>query len=231
MANHELDALDPVPEQVKLASGTVVALEDLKARQFFKLLRILTRGAMPVLQDLSIFKIDGDTSVEEFTTRLMTLLLLAVPEAENETIEFVTAMVKPVGLIEGRKLNKQDTERNNELWYKVVSELDNPELDDLVTIIEAIVRREAADIQALGKRLSAMFKLAQKTGQLPAFLSPQMVPAPISSEDSPGSSTSSPTNTDGTTDGSPTSPSVAFDNASLPFVNGPSTSSGSTGNG
>ena len=39
--------------------------------------------------------------------------------------------------------------------------LDNPELEDLVDLIEAIVRREAKDIMALGKRLAAMLKLAK----------------------------------------------------------------------
>lgn len=231
MATTELDALDPVPEQVKLQSGTVVLLEDLKARQFFKLLRILTRGAVPVLSDLSLFKVNSDTSAEEFTTRLLTLLLLAVPEAEDETIEFVLAMVKPLGLIEGRKLNKQDTERNNELWAKLISELDNPELDDLVSIIEAVVQREAADIQALGKRLMGMLRLAQKTGQVPASLIPPTVQVQTSSVDSPVSTTYSPTSTGGTTTGSAGSHYVVFDSASPPSESGPSTPSGSDASG
>jgi ribosomal 50S subunit-associated protein YjgA (DUF615 family) len=34
-----------------------------------------------------------------------------------------------------------------------------------VTVVEAVVRREAPDIKALGQRLIKLFELAQKTGQ------------------------------------------------------------------
>lgn len=224
----EIDALDPVPEQVKLSSGTVVMLEPLKARQFFKFLRIITHGALPVMQDLSIFNIDGEIDPREFGQRLLTVMVLSIPDAENETIDFLQAMCKPYGLIEGRKLNKVDTERNAELWNRLAEELENPELDDLVTLVEAIIRRESEDIQALGKRLSAMFKLAEKTGQVPQRLTSQ---EPNSSAASPVSSTYSVPSTGGTTTTSGASVSVAYDSVSQPFENDGSTNSGSESNG
>jgi len=224
----ELDALDPQPEQVKLSTGTLIQIEDLRSRQFFKFLRIITHGALPLMQDMSLFQLDPNTDAREFSGKLMSIMLLSIPDAEDETIEFVRSMCRPVGLIEGRKLNKQDTERNTELWFKLELDLDNPELDDLVTIIEAIVRREASDIQALGKRLAAMFKLAEKTGQLSPTPSS---PTPTSSEDSAEPSTSSPPSTDGPTTSSVTSPSGDSANASPPSGNGASTPSGSGSNG
>lgn len=150
----ELHVLDPTPEPVKLADGTVVEIQDLKTRQFFKLLRIITRGSMPMFADGDFFNVDGDA--EEFTRRLLSVLILSIPDAEDEAIDFLRSLVRPAGLIEGRKLNKADAERNAELTARVDLVLDNPELDDLVTIIETVVRREAADIQALGKRLAGM---------------------------------------------------------------------------
>lgn len=227
----ELDALDPVPEQVKLQSGTVVALESLRARQFFKLLRIITHGALPVLQDLSIFRLDPDEDPAEFTTRLLSLMALSIPDAEDETILFLRTMCKPVGLIEGRKLNKQDTERNSALWAALDTELDNPELDDLLTIIDAIVRREAADLQALGKRLSGMLKLADKTGQLDPRNQTSTPKTSTSSADSPEPTTSSPSSTDGPTSASATSASADSANVSPPSESGATTSAGSASSG
>ncbi len=232
MANHELDALDPVPEQLKLSSGTIVEIEDLKTRQFFKLLRIVTHGALPLMQDLSMFRLDPDADLGEFTGRLLAVLVMSIPDASDETIDFVRTMVKPVGLIEGRKLNKADQERNDFLWATLDHEMENPELDDLITIVEAVVKREAADIQALGKRLASMMTLAAKTGQLkPGRPNQTDASTRASSADSPEPSTFSPPSTAGTTTGSETSVSVDFGSASRPLASATTTSGGSASNG
>lgn len=220
----ELRALDPVPETVTLGSGTVVHLEPLRSRQFFKFLRIVTHGALPIAGRGGLF--EGDPSVEEFVGRLVSLVVLSIPDAEDETIDFIHSMCKPAGLIEGRRLSKQDQERNAALWAALDEELDNPELDDLVSIIEAIVRREAEDIQALGKRLMAMFRLAQKTGQLDSRTSSpthQSSPAASSSEDSPEASISSPASTAGPTRSSRTSRSAGSGRSSRPSANATTT--------
>lgn len=211
----ELAALDPIPETVTLVSGTQVVLLDLRTKQFFKFLRIITHGALPIMRDPAMLRLDADTDPEAFTGRLLSLLMLAIPDADEEALDFVRSMCAPAGLIEGRRLNKQDTERNTALWDQLDLELANPELDDLITIIEAIVRRESADIQALGKRLLAMFSLARKTGQLnPAQPSPNPTsPAPSSSADSPAPTTLSPPNTDGLTSASVTYASGGYANA------------------
>jgi hypothetical protein len=152
------------------------------------------------------------------------MTLLSIPDAEDETVEFIRAMVYPDGLIERKGLNKQDVERNKELWAALDEELENPDLDDLVTIIEAVVRREADDIQALGKRLAAMVSLAAKTGQL----SPSPTASTkASSGRSRGRSTSSPRNTGGTTMSSVGSALDDFDSASQPSENGSITTVGS----
>lgn len=206
----ELDALDPVPEDYKLQSGAVIQFEDLRARQFFKLLRIVTHGAVPAMRDL--FAMDPNTDQQQFVTTLLTVVVLSIPDAEDETIDFLNSMVKPVGLIEGRRnLSKGDTERNEELWRKVDEEMENPHLEDLVGIVEAIVKREAADIQALGKRLAAMFKLAERTGQTKTSKSPSpTTETDTSSADSPAPSTSSRASTGGRTRRSRTSASSGY---------------------
>lgn len=211
----ETDQLDPIPETITLRSGMKVQLESLKARQFFKLLRIVTHGALPGLRDSGIFQLDFDElDVDEFVGRLLSVVVMSIPEAEDETIEFLRSMCFPIGLIERRGLNKQDVERNTILWEALDEELENPELQDMVTIIEAVVKREAADIQALGKRLASMIQLAMKTGQIPESPSPSTSTIP-SLEESAGRSTSSRRSTGGRTKSSSRSRSVESVSASL----------------
>lgn len=227
---NELDALDPSSEQLKLSTGAFIELEALRSRQFFKLLRIVTHGALPMVRDFSVFRFSADMDPVEFGTRLLSLMVMSIPDAEEETLEFIRSMCKPVGLIERRGMNKADVERNTELWVAFEQQLQNPEIDDLITIVEAIVRREAADIQALGKRLTAMFKIAEKTGQVPSPPS-QTSPEPTSSAASPEPSTSSPASTAGRTTRSRTSRSNVSDNASQPSENAVSGAPGSANNG
>lgn len=222
----EIDKLDPIPDFVFLESGLRVQLESLKTRQFFKLLRIITHSAMPNIADL----FDSELTSDEFMGRLLSIVALSIPDAEDETIDFIRAMCYPAGLTERKNLNKQDVEHNKILWEALDEELENPELGDTISIVEAIVRREAADIQALGKRLGAMLKLAEKTGQLPSSPTPPVSTSP-SSAGSRGRSTSSRPSTAGPTPSSPDSPSDDSGKPSPQFASASTTPAGSTSNG
>lgn len=215
MAN-EIDKLDPESERVQLHSGIFVRFESLRGRQFMKLLRIVTHGALPGMSQAGLLNLQN-LSNDEFLGQFLTITLLSIPDAEDETIAFLQSMVYPDGLIERKGLNKQDVERNKELWAALDEEMENPELEDIVTIIEGVVRREADDIFALGKRLAAMFNLAAKTGQLSPS---QKASTPASSEGSRARSTSSPRSTGGRTRKSSTSHSGDSDNASQPSESG-----------
>lgn len=151
--NTEIDTLDPQPTPLALASGTKIEVERLRTRQLMKLLRILTRGAGDLLGSLSI---DAETSTEEFAGQLIGAVVISIPEAEDETIEFIQAMVSPLGLVPVR--TKGDREYNAKIGEALYEELQNPELDDLVTIIEQVVRNEAEHILALGKRLAVLLR-------------------------------------------------------------------------
>lgn len=164
MATKDVEVIVDEGNAVKLSSGTEVVIQPLKARQFFKLLRIITHGAGGMLLNI---KFSPDDTPEEFGSKLVALVGFAIPDAEEEVIDFLLSMVKPAKLKEGRALSKADKSKNEELQTEVFEELYNPELDDLVTLVEAIVRREAEDLQALGKRLMDMFNQAQKMGQVP----------------------------------------------------------------
>lgn len=165
-APKDTDVIVPDATVVVLESGNKVEIVPLKTRQFFKLLKIITRGAGDALTSL---RLDPDDSDVEFATKLIATFGFAIPEAESEAIDFIQSMCKPIGLIErpAYSLNKQDKERNDTLWVQLVTELDNPELGDTFSIIEAVVTRETPNLKALGKRLGQMFDLAKKTGQVP----------------------------------------------------------------
>lgn len=149
---------------VELSTGFKLRVLPLKSRQFFKLMRIITHGAGGLLMNLNF---SGDDSPEAFGAKLIALVGYAIPDAEDEVIEFLLSITEANGYKQGRKLTKDEKLANAELTEQLLDELENPELEDLVTLIEAIVTREATDLQELGKRLMKMFDLAKKTGQIP----------------------------------------------------------------
>lgn len=152
-ARDELERLDPEPMKMVLVSGMEFDVQPLKLRQFLALLRIVTRGASGVLSMGGLSSQDG----EDFVRQLLALVLFAVPEAEEETVSFVQSMVKPANLT-------GDAIKDQTAINELAIELHNPELEDLVAIIEAIVNREADDLRALGNRLRSMFQVATKMG-------------------------------------------------------------------
>lgn len=163
MSDVDVLAPEPVDRVVELSTGNTVIIQPLKARQFFKLLKIVTRGATPLLQN---FTLDANEGEEVWVQKFAAVVLLSIPESDQETLEFVASMVKPEGLVEGKNLNKKDRELNEALWDKIEQDLNNPELEDLITIIERIIQLEADDLKALGKRLKSLFDVAKKTGQV-----------------------------------------------------------------
>lgn len=198
MPDSELERLDPDPQVIKLSTGFELELMRLKTRQFFRLLKVLTHGAGPLLMQAQL---DFRAAPEEFAQKLIGLVVVSIPDAENEFIQFLASMCRPAGIVDkpDSKLSKQDKERNTELWDQFNTELGNPELDDLIDVLEAIIRREGPEIQALGKRLADSIKLFTRTGQDKE--KPEEPPAPeelnSSAEPSPAPSTSSPASTAG----------------------------------
>lgn len=184
----ELDALTESDDTLTLSDGTVVKLLDLKARQFFKLLKILTHG--PAVQ---LMARQGSGSLlsgtgEEVLGRLVGFIGVSIPDAFDEVIEFLADMVAPTG-IQGTKAAKNEDEAVIRHLQGLMS---NPELEDILDLVEAIVKRESEDLAALGKKVGKLLNLAQKTGQLDT--SPTS-PAPSTSEASPEPSTPSSTPT------------------------------------
>jgi hypothetical protein len=172
-SNEEVEvtpASDPTPDQdverilpgpgepLTLSSGITVEVKPLKLRGFLSMLKIITRGAAVALGGLRL-----DTNDEDFVQNMLSLFIFAIPEADDEVIDFVRVMVAPWPKdSDGDPLNSgllQD--KSNELW----AEFDDPELEDIFSVIEVIIHREGSDLRRLGKRMASALAFAQKTGQ------------------------------------------------------------------
>jgi hypothetical protein len=176
----DVDALvaDPIP--LSLVSGFPIKVERLRTRATMALLKILTRGAGEALLTL---RIGPDMDAEQFTGVLLGAVLVSIPEAEDETIEFINKMVSPANLHEGPRITPGDRAWNEEQEEILRGELEDPELDDLMVIVSEIVKNEAPHVLALGKQLVALLPIAlraNKSDQTP---------------DSPIDQTSAPTST------------------------------------
>jgi hypothetical protein len=152
--SNDVDALSPSPDTVTLESGLVVRVERLRTRGMFKLLKVVTRGGGPILMQMPLDFNDTEAFVQQF----LAVVVMAVPEAEDEAIEFIRAMVAPADFIPDAK-SKADKQKNEDLFARLSQELDDPEIGDTFEIITKIIQNEASDIVALGKRLAATLKV------------------------------------------------------------------------
>lgn len=159
-AETDTDAIVTEPRALTLENGVEVRVERIRLRQLMRFLKILTRGAGGALSSLSLSE---DSSQEEFATNILMATILAFPEAEDESVDFLTSMVSPAGLIEGKKLSKAEMEINDGKYQAVIEALHNPELDDTVAIITAIVEVEGPHIRSLGKQLATLLKAQKKS--------------------------------------------------------------------
>lgn len=152
--SNDVEALAPSPDTVTLESGLVVRVERLRTRGMFKLLKVVTRGGGPILMQMPLDFNDTEAFVQQF----LAVVMMAVPEAEDEAIDFIRAMVTPAEFDENAK-TKAAQQRNRDLIEELVKELEDPEIGDTLEIIMKIVQNEASDIAALGKRLAATLKI------------------------------------------------------------------------
>jgi hypothetical protein len=159
-ARTEPEILLADPEPFKLESGRLINLNPLKMRELLKLMRIITRGAAPMLGTL--FQSHNLDNPDRFAEQLLALLIFAIPEAEDETIDFLRAMVKAPE----PWLDPPHNKRPNPDYADFLIELNNPDPLDFITIFEEIITREKDDLASLGKRLTAVAKMMVKTGQM-----------------------------------------------------------------
>lgn len=151
-------------------AGYELVLQKMMTRQFFRMLAILTSTVGPALvrEVLSFQGGMKPDQAREFSTRLMGLLMMAIPEAEEKALAFVGSMVLPKGYIDKKpsELSASQRDENDRLIREMNDKLWNPPPEDTLVLVEAIVRSEARDLVALGNRAARMFATAIKSGQL-----------------------------------------------------------------
>lgn len=156
---NETDALLGEPVRLTLpASGVELELERLKTRQLLKLVKILTAGGGGAIADLPF---DFDSDPEELTQQIIGILLATIPEAEEEVMEFIRSMVKPIGLVEPER-SAADRSKNTELYVALYKVVDNPELEDTLELFAAIVKAELPNLKALGKKIATLVSSVAK---------------------------------------------------------------------
>lgn len=161
----------PITFQADDGLSFTVNVQRLKMRQLMKMLRILTVGLGSSITQLAF---GPDDSAEDFGFALITAIAAAIPQAEDETVAFVRAMVELVPNEEnfqkapaGQRLSKAQREDNEaELagqYEDFEAYMENPELEDLFLVIERVVKVEAPHIASLGKKVSAMLQFETKS--------------------------------------------------------------------
>lgn len=153
-ASNDVESIAPSSDTLTLESGLVVRVEHLRTRGMFKLLKIVTRGGGPILMQMPL----DFSDMENFVRQFLAIVLMAVPEAEDEAIEFIRAMVTPAEYDENAT-TKAAQQKNAELMERFVKETDDPEISDTFEIITKIIENESADLAALGKRLAATLQV------------------------------------------------------------------------
>lgn len=136
---------------VTLTEGYKVVVNRLRLREFLALMKVVTRGASPIMATVSL---DAGAGAAEFAKNFLSLLLFAIPEAEDEIVDFLRLIVTP------------DAGDDPETVLAIDTAMQNPEIEDVVIILEKLVSQEADSVQSLGKRLVSLFTLAQRLGQV-----------------------------------------------------------------
>lgn len=152
----QLEAILADPsEPFKLESGLEVQIERVKLIQLMRFLKILTSSASDALTEL---RFDPENDQDEFVSSLLMALVISIPDAERQVVEFVSSLVRPAGLVEGRKLPKSVQKQNEELWDELTEELFNPDLDDLFNILSRVYEVEKDHLLDLGKKLKLILQ-------------------------------------------------------------------------
>ena len=150
--NADTGAILADPSIITLSDGKQYNVERLKTLGTLKLLKIFTAGASDVLMQTK-FSVDMDP--KEFTGIFIGALLFSVPEQSAETLDFIQNMVSPKHVIRDAR-TPQERESNEQMFTEMYLLLEDPEIEDTVSILTAIITIEGPHILSLGKRLTAI---------------------------------------------------------------------------
>ena len=121
-----------VPDLTTITIGGISArVKRIRTRELMLLVRVLTSGAGQSFHHIKV----GE---EDFDQQLIGLLIMAVPEAHEEFVELLQAIVEPV-----EPIQDSDTQKR---WNQ---ELANPEIDTTMDVMAALLTQEKDTIPVL----------------------------------------------------------------------------------
>jgi hypothetical protein len=124
----DLEAILPTLADIEV-SGIPVEVNRLKLRGFLALMNIITTGVGRELGN-----VDFSADQDELQGNMIALLIMAVPNATDETVRFVRTVVSPKDQKDQKALS---------------AALEDPELDDFMDILALVVEQEAPEFKAL----------------------------------------------------------------------------------
>jgi hypothetical protein len=134
-----------VPDEAPLTvEGVAARVGRLRSREVFALAKIISAGLGGGIPNL-----DFDDE-EELKGQVVGLMIVALPNAVEETVAFLMSVVHPVNSKDERKLR---------------SILNNPAPGDLIKIVEVLVDQEAGDlidlvgnVQAVATKIRGLYR-------------------------------------------------------------------------
>lgn len=148
----DLEAIVP-EEMTVVVNGIECRVKRLKTREFLALMRVLTAGLGPNISQVDLDFTDGETVARD----LSALMMLALPGATEEFALFLGNVVEPV-----------DSGKNVQVFQYLN---DNPDVDVLIDVFEAVATQERDDLaglagkaQAMWKRVAPLYQPKKKTG-------------------------------------------------------------------
>lgn len=142
----------PISREVTVG-GLRAIVQVMRTRQLLRLLKVITNGAPFGMAMLSA---EGDDDEDAgFGARLLALLWVAIPEAEEATLGFLASMVE---------LSPEETEGKTgkellEIQGRFSRALQNPEVDETFDLIGRIIELEKPNLALLGKRLAVLLRM------------------------------------------------------------------------
>jgi hypothetical protein len=139
----DLESLIPqLPEKVTVA-GVPCVVNRVRTRELMLLARVLTRG---IGENLNMVDFDGDDA----ESQIMGLLVVAIPEAGEEVLDLVRALVRPA-----EKLPDKDPRAG-----AFHEEMRNPDVDTTLDVLAVLVRQEKETFPLLLGKFRVLFDAA-----------------------------------------------------------------------
>lgn len=144
-----------------LPSGLPVSIRRMKVRELFLFVTAVSTG---LGGNLSFLLAAAETNIEDFSQQVMTLALMAMPSAPEQTLEWVRQMVEPT-----EDLTTSDRAR----FYDYMS---NPSVQDLTALLKGVLAQEKDEFSLLGKELVSVVTMLND-GATPTVETPAETPA------------------------------------------------------